>query len=178
MQLDLSGLEELGQETSEDQASSASCTFVHDIWIPYRQALLVFPVFLSTSGRDVTTLCRDRVSQSILLRLLLLSCDRRENSAVCIAGKSRWVYVCLFAGKVVILTNCMSDVIGLAMLHVFYRLLSISHLPYVTPLEKGPHLLTSGDAVGCLTLHFLCRSCWVSRATVILLLLFSMWWGL
>lgn len=51
------------------------------IKIPYGQALLVFLALLAISGRDASTLHRDGVLESILLRLLLLPYDRRENSA-------------------------------------------------------------------------------------------------
>jgi len=92
MQPDLSGLEELGQETSEDQASSASRAsyewYINTIWTSS------FGIFLATSGKVVTTLHRDGVSQSILLRFLPLSCDRREKSAVCI-WESHFKFMCV-----------------------------------------------------------------------------------
>lgn len=61
------------------------------------------------------------------------------------------LYLSVCAGKVVILSNCMNDVIHVAMLHVFYRPLST---PYVIPLEMWHHLV-SGKTVGFLTYHFL-----------------------
>ena len=114
---------------------------------------MIFLALLVISGGDATTLHRDGVSWSIPIRLLLLPYDRRENSSVCI-GESHFEFisVSVCAGKVVILTSCMSDVIDVAVLHVFYRPLSI---PYVTPLETLHHLLVARKTVGCLTYHFL-----------------------
>lgn len=79
------------------------------------------------------------------------------------------------AGKVFILIVCMSDVINVAIFSAFHRVLSISHLPYVTLLEVWHLLLNFKEMVGWLIFYFLAVLWEIMLGSQSVLILFSTW---